>query len=55
MSNKVIWMTGLSGAGKTTIAMAASKALGVKCWMETLSGTSSRIATSTERAGNVTS
>ena len=28
MSNKVIWMTGLSGAGKTTIAMAASKRFG---------------------------
>ena len=28
MQNKVIWMTGLSGAGKTTIAMAASKRFG---------------------------
>ena len=28
MRNKVIWMTGLSGAGKTTIAMAASKRFG---------------------------
>ena len=28
MHNKVIWMTGLSGAGKTTIAMAASKRFG---------------------------
>ena len=28
MQNKVIWMTGLSGAGKTTIAMAASKRIG---------------------------
>ena len=28
MRNKVIWITGLSGAGKTTIAMAASKRFG---------------------------
>ena len=28
MHKKVIWMTGLSGAGKTTIAMAASKRFG---------------------------
>ena len=28
MGNKIIWMTGLSGAGKTTIAMAASKRYG---------------------------
>ena len=28
MGNRIIWMTGLSGAGKTTIAMAASKRYG---------------------------
>ena len=28
MANQVIWMTGLSGAGKTTIAMAAAKRFG---------------------------
>ena len=28
MGNRVVWLTGLSGAGKTTIAMAAAKRFG---------------------------